>query len=479
MKITKKFKIIATLLFTTIIIITSIYIFHDINSSKMAMNQKAEQSASIQTESTATSQTNTSTSNQIQSTDSSQIGSATSSLNSSTNESKLIDNKTSTTTLSKPKLQTASSKPIPSSTLQKPTPVSPISPSKKYIVGYYASWGPSVNYPPSSIDASKLTHINYAFGNVSSDNKLVLSNSSVDLPNFEGLRKLKLKNPSLKLLISVGGWGGSKYFSNAALTPESRETFANSCVNFIVTHGFDGVDLDWEFPVSGGIAGIINRPEDKQNFTKLIQAIRQKLNEQSKKDSKKYLLTIAGAPSTSYLKNIELTNILPYLDYIFIMGYDLHGPWDKYADFNAPLYNTQESSPQYSISVNDSVRNYLNAGAPASKLVMGMPFYGYKYTLITTNNNGLFQTFSKASSIGYNTIATTYLNNSAYTKFVHPQAKVPYLFGNNTFITYEDQNSILLKVQLAKNYGMAGVGAWELSHDSKGILLNSAFNTLY
>lgn len=116
------------------------------------------------------------------------------------------------------------------------------------------------------------------------------------------------------------------------------KAFAQSCVAFIREHGFDGVDLDWEYPVSGGMAGNHNRPQDKQNFTLLLQTLREQLDAQGRKDGKSYLLTIAGAVSSSYLDRIELTRILPLVDYIFLMSYDMHGPWDTFADFNAPLY---------------------------------------------------------------------------------------------------------------------------------------------
>ena len=397
---------------------------------------------------------------------------------SSSSESSQMQSSSATESSSSQSTQTKQKSSASASAPDKPLPLQPVAaPSGKCIVGYFPSWAYLNNYSPSDVDAAKLTHINYAFASISSDNKLVMNHPKTDIKNFEGLRKLKAKNSALKLLISVGGWDGSKKFSNAALTAQSRETFANSCINFIVTHKLDGIDLDWEYPVSGGFGGIINRPEDKQNFTKLIQAIRQKMQQQTKKDSKKYYLTIAGAPSSGYLKNIELTKILPYLDYIFLMGYDMHGPWDEFADFNAPLYTPQESSPQYSSSINDAVQTYLNAGAAASKLVLGMPFYGYRYEVTNNDNYGLYQTFSNGKSVAYSKIVTDYLDK--YDKSEHPQAKVPYLFGNDTFITYDDENSIAMKVQLAKKLGLAGVGAWELSQDSQNTLLSSAYSNLF
>lgn len=365
----------------------------------------------------------------------------------------------------------------PGSSLPPPTQPSPASSVGKYVVGYYTSWSASQGYPPSSIDAKKLTHINYAFAGIGEDHKILLNNPTVDLKNFEGLRSLRNQNPKLKVLISVGGWDGSKYFSDVALTAQSRETFAQSCVNFLKKHDLDGIDLDWEYPVSGGMAGNINRPEDKQNFTKLLQSIRSKLDEQSTIDGKTYHLTIAGGISASYVSNIELKNILQYLDYIFIMGYDLHGPWEPYADLNAPLYSPQEASPQHNTSVSDAVHIYLKAGAPPKKLVLGMPFYGYRYDVTADGNDGLYQTYGSAKSISYDSILA-YLSDPAYSQFIHPQAKVPYIYGNGRFISYDDPASIALKTQYAKGLGLAGVGAWELSHDSQGVLLDRAYDTL-
>ena len=268
----------------------------------------------------------------------------------------------------------------------------------------------------------------------------------------------------------------SKRFSDAAATASSRETFAQSCLDFILQNSLDGVDLDWEYPVSGGLSGNIHRPQDKQNLTKLVQAIRQKLNAQTAKTGKIYFLTMTGAPDTGFINHIELTSLLPSLDYLFIMGYDLHGSWDDYADFNAPLYIPSEPSPQYKVSVNQGVSAYLNAGASPKKLVLGMPFYGYCYEGVSTANHGLFSTFTSAKAIGYDSVVSKYLNNSAFTSYYHSTAMVPYLFGNHTFISYENPQSIAQKAALAKKYGLLGVGAWELSFDRSAVLLSSAYN---
>jgi chitinase len=139
----------------------------------------------------------------------------------------------------------------------------------KILVGYYAAWAAYSGFTPDRIDASKLTNINYAFANIGKDLKITMGDPDKDPSNFKLLNDLKKKNPELKTLISVGGWSWSGKFSDAALTEASRTAFAQSCVAFMKKYGFDGVDIDWEYPVSGGLAGNSNCSADKHNFTLL------------------------------------------------------------------------------------------------------------------------------------------------------------------------------------------------------------------
>lgn len=340
------------------------------------------------------------------------------------------------------------------------------------VVGYYTSWARSSGFTPDKINTSKLTHINYAFADISSGLKLVMDDPITDTANLEGLRNLKKRNSSLKIIISVGGWDNSARFSDAAATQSSRETFAQSCLDFLLKYGLDGVDLDWEYPVSGGLSGNAHRADDKQNYTKLVQQIRQKLNARSSFDGKRYYLTATGATDNGYIRNIELTSVLASVDYLFIMGYDMHGPWDDHTGFNAPLYSSD------AVSVNQGILNYLNTGASAKKLVLGMPFYGYLYQGASAENNGLNSIFSSSKSVGFDAVVSNYLNNSVYHSYFDNTACAPYLYGSSTFISYEDAGSIAQKAGLAKRYGLAGVGIWELSFDRNSVLLNSVYGAL-
>lgn len=346
------------------------------------------------------------------------------------------------------------------------------------LVGYYAAWSAYSNFSPNQIDVSRLTHINYAFATIDSDLKLALGYPDVDPENIRILNSLKQTNPDLKTLISVGGWNWSGRFSDAALTEESRSAFADSCVDFIVKYGFDGVDLDWEYPVSGGLTTNARRPEDKQNFTLLLQKIREKLDARGTQDQTHYLLTIAGGADRSYVNNVELRKIAPYLDYANIMTYDLHGTWDTHTDLLAPLYPNSDTSPQYKTSVEQAVNTWLNASFPAEKLVMGIPFYGYLYSSVGNSNQGMYQRFGGANSISYQDIQTNYLHKSGYTRSFHSQSKVPWLFNGTIFISYEDAESIGYKSEFIKSKKLGGAMVWELSQDPSGELLGVLYRGL-
>ncbi|WP_417050553.1 glycosyl hydrolase family 18 protein [Dysosmobacter welbionis] len=343
------------------------------------------------------------------------------------------------------------------------------------VVGYYAGWAAYQGYTPDQLPAEHLTQINYAFARIDPDTlTIALEDPAHDKKNLAALRKLRQQNGHLKLLISVGGWSDSQHFSDAAATAARREAFAASCVDFVVAQGLDGVDLDWEYPVSGGAPGTNHRPADKQNFTKLLQELRTQLDRQGRRDGKDYSLTIAGAAGSWYLNQIEAVKVADIVDHIFLMGYDLHGPWDTSADFNAPLYTPSGASPQGKSSIADSVQAYLDKGIPAEKLVLGMPLYGYAYQGVSSQNNGLYSTYTSAKSVSYRTLKKNYLSNDAYRRLRHGEAQVPYLYGSRTFISYDDAESLAAKAALARSRDLGGIGFWELSQDDGGELTAAA-----
>ena len=343
------------------------------------------------------------------------------------------------------------------------------------VVGYYAGWAAYQGFTPDQIPAEELTQVNYAFAQIDPDSgTIMLEDQTQDKKNLAALRKLRTRNPQLKLLISVGGWSDSKYFSDVASTKARRETFAASCAAFAAEYGLDGVDLDWEYPVSGGAPGTIHRPTDKQNFMLLLRELRTQLDRQGRRDGKTYSLTIAGAAGAWYLNQIEAMQVADIVDHIFLMGYDLHGTWDTYADLNAPLYTPSAASPQSKTSISACVQSYLNKGIPAEKIVLGMPLYGYAYQGVSSKNNGLYSAYTAGRSVSYKIIKKSYLSQSAYRQLRHEEAQVPYLYGKNTFVSYDDVTSITAKAELARSLGLGGIGFWELSQDDGGELVSAA-----
>ncbi|WP_255298456.1 glycosyl hydrolase family 18 protein [Brevibacillus dissolubilis] len=383
-----------------------------------------------------------------------------------------------------------------------PPPTNP--PTSGYkIVGYYPAWATyGRNYNIVDIDASKLTHINYAFANIA-NGEIVVGDTYADTDkafpgdcwdtgckrgNFNQLTKLKQQYPHIKTLISVGGWTWSAGFSDAALTDASREKFANSAVNFVRTWGFDGVDLDWEYPVGGGLQN--GRPEDKQNFTLLLAKIRTKLDAASATDGKKYLLTIASGASANYVANTELGKVKDYVDWINIMTYDFHGGWDTISGHNSPLYfdPADPSTNASTFNVQAGVQGHLNAGVPASKLVMGMPFYGRGWTGCNTTGNGQYQSCTGVAKPGtwedgsfdFYDLEANYINKNGYTRYWNNTAKVPFLYNptNKTFISYDDVESFGYKTSFLKSKGLAGAMFWEVSGDRNRTLLTKLYNDL-
>lgn len=339
--------------------------------------------------------------------------------------------------------------------------------SPKVVIAYVTSWK---SFKAEDIDAKIITHINYAFANVSNA-EIVLSNPGDD-ENFEELHKLKKANPNLKLLVSVGGWTWSNDFSDAALTPESRKKFALSAMKCVKKYQLDGIDIDWEYPALEG-AGNIHRPADKQNFTLLLEAIRAEFDKSAALTKKHLLLTIASGGMDEYMANTELGKAHKYLDYINIMSYDLYNGNDKLTGHHAGLYLPEKSEKK--LSVDYAVKLHLGQGIPASKLVLGIPFYGRTWSGVANTNNGFDQKAATGGQgIDYNLIVPL-LSQKEYVRVWDEKAQAPYLWNasQNVFISYEDEQTVALKCDYVKKHNLAGAMFWEFHGDYESRLLKA------
>ncbi len=314
----------------------------------------------------------------------------------------------------------------------------------KVVVGYFGSWNVwDRAYFPKDIPVDQLTHVNYAFATVDQNGLCALldpwpdyqrpfsASESVDgvgdvpgqslMGNFNQLRKVKEANPQLTLLISIRGWSDSTHFSTAAATAESRRTFVGTCIDMLLdgdlpSEGaiggkgaasgiFDGIDVDWEYPVHPGNTEERDRPEDKVNATLLFREFRRQLDEREARTGKHYLLTAAipggnRQPELSY----ELAEIAQALSWINVMAYDIHGPWHDYTAFNSP-FETDPLDPidaqqKPAASVAGTIRFFLSEGVPPEAMVLGVPFYARQYARVPDVDHGLYQSFDNAGFDG-------------------------------------------------------------------------------
>jgi len=357
------------------------------------------------------------------------------------------------------------------------------------VVGYLASWAVSSREAAiASLPAKQLSHIFYAFANIASDGSVTLGNRCIDvgacgrgapLParprgNFGELLRLKARNTHLKLAISIGGWGWSDRFSDAALTDAARRKFAASAIDLFIRRWpglFDGLDIDWEFPVQGGLKGNVERPADRENFTLLLAELRRGLDAQGKKDNRHYELTIAASARPSEIANIELDRIVPLLDFIGVMTYDYH-TGGSIAHFNAPLF-AAATDPTPDLNVDASVRAFLHGGVPANKLLIGIPFFARAYGGVPNVNAGLLQP-SKGppadwgeSDGSWRRLSRTRLTDPRYTRHWEPMARVPWLYDAKagTWISYDDPEAVRAKMKYVREHKLGGVIIWELLAD--------------
>ncbi len=325
---------------------------------------------------------------------------------------------------------------------------------------------------PGEIAAEKLTRINYAFALIQEGQ--VVNGYANDDQNLAALVALKQKNPSLTVLISVGGWMGSGNFSDMALTKQSRSLFIESAVKFIDRHQLDGLDIDWEYPGQIG-AGNRFRQEDKQNYTLLFKELRQRFDKEEKRLHRRLFLTSATGASSSFLENTEMGEVEKYLDTVNLMAYDYYEPTDDAVTGNhAPLF-TDPSDPK-KISADRSVREFEQAGVPAAKIVLGVPFYGHVWGEVEDVDHGLFRPGKPVPNAfaQYSNIQSTMINNG-FTRYWDPVASVPYLYNSEgkIFVSYEDPESLALKCKYVLDNRLRGVMFWEYAADAAGALLDT------
>lgn len=400
---------------------------------------------------------------------------------------------------------------------------------------YYTAWSADDGFRLKQFDqsgvAARFTFLNYSFGNVyqmadgsyrcdsgrdvkEAGNGLGMRatpdyarrfgatesvDGSADQPgqalagNFNQLRQLKAKHPNLKVMIALGGYEWSRWFSAASVDAQRRRTLVSSCIDLYIHgnlpmldgHGgkaaaagiFDGIDIDWEYPGVPLMAYNTVSPKDKRNFTLLLAEFRTQLDALGRRNGKRYYLTAAV---NSGQKNTDATEPRRYarsLDWINLMTYDFHGSWDKQgpADFHSNLYADPASSDKDHPSIDTGVKRLMRAGVPASKIVIGVPFYARGWSGVPAENNGLYQK-AEGPAAGFEDGAERYATISKRNapRFYHPVTKQLWTYENGTFWSYDDPGVVKEKAAYVRAQKLGGIMSWSLDQDDADFSLSKA-----
>ncbi|GAA3750852.1 chitinase [Spinactinospora alkalitolerans] len=385
------------------------------------------------------------------------------------------------------------------------------------VVGYFPQWGIYdrrylLRDVHASGQAAKLTHLTYAFGELDARGQCVMTeeatgdawadyqrrfsaSESVDgqadqyeqplAGNFNQLRKLKGRHRSLKVGVSFGGWNASCYFSNAALTPESRAAFAASVVSVYfdgdlpVLDGepqggpgaaagiFDAIDFDWEWPGSDGNDHNVVRTEDRRNFTLLLAETRRQLDAFTERTGRAVEMSayLPAAPARIRV-GIE-PEVFRHLDFGIVQGYDFNGDWDLTTNHAAQLYTPPGDPSPDGLSVDAGVVNYLELGVAPEQLLVGVPGFGRGWSGVPGGDGGLYQ---RAGGIApgtwepgdedYKTLA-----RRSGRRFRDEEHGTLWLYDGDEFWSYDDPRSIRRKAAYVRELGLGGMSLWSLDND--------------
>lgn len=370
---------------------------------------------------------------------------------------------------------------------------------------YYNIYEQAGTFLVTDVPVERLTHLHYASVGISATGQCESVDEYADTEylypgdrtaerlrgNFKQLPILRQRNPELQIIMSVGGWENSGRFSDAALTDESRTRFVQSCIAFMRQYSFDGIEIDWRYPVEGGRAGNITRPEDTANLTLLMQALRAGLEETSLDDDRRYLLTMTLPAVEGLYRLYDVAALHPLLDYINLMTFDFEGAWSSLAAHIAPLYSSERDPrgvAQTPVSVDGAVTAYLNMGVPADKLVIGVPFYAQAWQNVRAGRLfGLYQATggvpsgTRADGRLYYRDLNPLLTSADYVRYFDDMALASWMYNarRNIAVSYESPESARAKGSYARTAGLGGVMAWEVSFDAPTFdLLNAIYQGL-
>ena len=346
----------------------------------------------------------------------------------------------------------------------------PVARPKYEVVGYLFGRGETLD--GATIAAKKMTRINYAFFGLKDG--AVVEGGATDAANLAVLTGLRQQNPQLQILISVGGGDrGSAGFSDMAMTAEGRRRFVDSAMAMVRRYGLDGVDVDWEYPGYTNNVGARVRPEDRENYTLLLRALRERFDAEEGAMGRPLVTSSATGATQMWLDHTDMRAASRWLTTVNLMCYDWYNAVETTTGHDSPLYTVAADRKQ--ISIDDAVRKNLGAGVPPRKLVVGVPFYGRRWEGVEGVNHGLWQPIAgKGADAEFGAIEPL-IGRQGFVRYWDGRAAAPYLYnaGSRTFITYNDAEAEGARAAYVRQNHLGGMMFWEYSGDPRQTLLNA------
>ncbi|GAA4310431.1 glycoside hydrolase family 18 protein [Pontixanthobacter gangjinensis] len=308
---------------------------------------------------------------------------------------------------------------------------------------------------------NQLDQVIYSFLHLKGNRLFVEARDSIKLRYLNAQKEI---NPGLKVLISLGGWGGCETCSEVFETDSGRREFAQSVKDLMKVYDADGIDLDWEYPAIAGFEGHAYKPQDRENFTLLIKELRFQLGEEA-------IISFAAGGFRNYLLNsIEWEKLMPLVNNVNVMTYDMVGGGSSRTGHHTALFSTRDQ-PR---SANATIKYLDSIGVSSEKIVLGAAFYARVWEKVKAENNGLYQSGVFKESVLYRDL-DTYKNKLSNAKvFWDSEAQAPYIYSaeNEVFVTYDDSLSVSLKTNYALENNLGGIMFWRLSGDKPAGLLD-------
>jgi chitinase len=331
------------------------------------------------------------------------------------------------------------------------------------IIAYYAGGPERVNDLP----AEKLTHVIYSFCHLKG-NRLSVNNQR-DSTTISALAALKNRNPKLKIILSLGGWSGCETCSDVFSDVVRRQEFAQSVLALNQSFHTDGIDLDWEYPAIEGYPGHPYKPEDKQNFTALVQQLRTTLG-------KTYEISFAAGGFQKFLdQSVDWAAVMKEVDRVNLMSYDLINGYSLETGHHTALFST----PSQKESTDNAVQYMAKIGVPRNKIVIGAAFYSRIWENVPAASNGLYQPGKFKTAIDFRNFGNELSEKNGYQFYWDDKAQAPYAYhaGQKLFATFDDARSLARKSKYVIDENLDGIMFWEISHDTDdGVLVNTIYD---